>query len=297
MCHELRFVAPVLASWLACSRAPAPVEPARRVPEVAVMMDDKIEVLKDRLGWEARVFSDDGRGVALAWATGVLQPLVGDGWRMLADTVYPYEPGEAKREWVWGRGDGRVVLAVFVSSVGAAAARERLLFLATETTMDEVMYVAGPTDLGDVATISPARDGDALLWAASNVCVWIRVMDASGVDVLAIARGVQALIDAHMVADVAAVAPRIEGVTLSARQVEVGEPVTIELRVRGAEGLLVDVHGLDGTHRFEHGPGLTTTLSSRRPGPHDLAMMVADPVTLLSDSAAVAFLVTPPADP
>lgn len=263
------------------------------------MMDDKVELLRDRLGLNDRTFPDDGRGVALPWATADLQPLVGDAWRLLRDdTMYPLEPGEATREWVWRRGDGRVVIGVFVSSIGAAAARERLLFIATNSTMDDVPYVAGPTDLGDVATIAPGRDGDQIIWAASNVCVSIEVMGTPGVDAVAIARGVQALIDAHTVADVAAAAPRIEDVTLSAREVAVDEPVSITLRVRAAAAgrePMINFHGGEGL-RTKGGLGLTTTLTSDRPGPRHLTMMVADPVTLLSDSAPVSFLVRPAAE-
>lgn len=263
------------------------------------MMDDKIELLRDRLGLGDRAFPDDGRGVVLPWTTADLQPLVGDAWRLLSDdTMYPLEPGEAKRDWVWRRGDGRIMIVVFVSSVGAATARERLLSQATNSTREDVPYVAGPADLGDVATISPDPDGDSLLWAASNVCVWIRVMDAPGVDAVAIARGVQALIDAHTVADVAAAAPRIEDVTLSAREVAVDEPVSITLRVRAAAAgrePMINFHGGEGL-RTRGGLGLTTTLTSDRPGPRHLTMMVADPVTLLSDSAPVSFLVRPAAE-
>ncbi|MBL9100796.1 MAG: hypothetical protein JNL82_07555 [Myxococcales bacterium] len=258
------------------------------------MTNDKIELLRGRLGLDHRTFPDDARGVALPWASADLQPLVGDAWRSLGDAALPLEPGEATRDWTWARGDGRIKISVFVSSVGAAAARERLLMVATNSTMEDVPYVAGPADLGDVAAISPGRSGDSLIWAASNVCAWILVDDAPGVDAVAIARGLQALIDAHIVADVAAARPRIEAVKKSAREVEVDEWFTVTLRVRAtAAELMVGFVGGEGAVRIDGAPGLTTTLRCEVAGPRVLTMMVADPSTLLSDSAPVTLLVKP----
>ncbi|WAS94861.1 hypothetical protein [Nannocystis punicea] len=201
-------------------------------------------------------------------------------------------------KWVWGKGDARLTIEVFVSSEGPLAARRRLVKLATSSTMAIVPYVRGPADLGDVSTIFTIPPKSArLIWAYKNVCVTIKAHEAPGIDVTKIAGALQEHLASHVVPRIDEVVPRIEHVELSAKKVQVHEPLTIRIRMRKedlARDLLVDITDSNFALRFGGNLGLVTTVSADTPGPRKLTILVTDKSTLLSAWATVTLEVTPP---
>ncbi|MDC0717875.1 hypothetical protein [Nannocystis bainbridge] len=264
------------------------------------MTNPKAETLKSKLELDKVELTEPARGVELAWTTALVRGfLPGAKWELLGDTTLPVEPGEAMHKWIWGDGAARLTVAVFVSSDGPLVARRRLVTLATENMRPDVPFIRGPADLGDVSTIFAVPPAFAhLIWAYTNVCVAIKTQDAPGIDVTNIAAAMQEHLARHVVPRVKGATPQIEHAEPSLKQVPVGTPLTIRLRMRSEDApreLQVAIKERNSTLRIAGDLGLVTTLSVDTPGPRKLTMMVADKSTLLSTWASVIFEVTPPA--
>ncbi|WAS94860.1 hypothetical protein [Nannocystis punicea] len=263
-----------------------------------MMRNEKIELLKSRLELDKVELTEPARGVALAWTAELIRGFLPSGnWDILSETTLPVEPGGATHEWVWKKGGAWLTIEVFVSSEGPLAARQRLVKLATSNTMAVMPYVRGPAELGDVSTIFaiPPRSAH-LIWAYTNVCVSIKAHEAPGVDVTKLAGALQEHLASQVVPRVDEVAPRIEHVELSAKQVQVHESLTIRIRMRKedlARDLLIDITDSNFALRFGGNLGLVTTASADTPGPRKLTVLVTDKSTLLSAWATVMLEVTP----
>jgi hypothetical protein len=262
------------------------------------MDSDKIDDLKNKLGLDTIPLGSPERGVVLAWTSALARSFApGEGWTILGDTTLPVAPGEAMHKWIFGSGPGRFTLSVFVSSAGPEVARQRLVTLATDNMRPDVPYVPGPADLGDVSAIfAVPPDFAHLVWAYGNVCVSIEVRQAPGADVTAMARAVQAKLAQNVVPHLDAAAPHVDRVDLSAPQVHVDEPLSIQVRMKPNEPeheLLVDIYQRDARVRILGGIDLTTRLTAGTPGHWELKMLVADRSTLLSAWAPAAFDVVP----
>lgn len=264
-------------------------------------MDPKQDQLIKKIGLDTLPPGSPGKGVQMAWSNDVASSFLGTagvkGAALIADTPLPQSPGEASWEWIWSTPkapSARVQLNVFVSSTGPATARNRLVQLTTGNMLPDVPYVQGPADLGDVSALFTVPPHFAhVVWAFQNVCASLEVRDDADVDVLAVARAVQTALAHHVVDPLDPAIPRVQRVDLSAPEVRVNEPLTVKIRMQGADParkFLVALHDRPADVRVRDA-SLNLQLTADNPGIKALTIVVVDASTLLSTTAQAQMIV------
>jgi hypothetical protein len=136
-----------------------------------------------------------------------------------------------------------------------------------------------------------------MVWVFRNVCVVVE-NDGNGPNVLSVSRRIQALMEAHVVPDVARYVPRVTRIDLTPSPIRVGDTfsVTVHLGapVRVSE-VMIEFHPTDTTDLFdwEENRGLERTFLAREPGRTALEIHVLDRKSLLSPKAGVVIDVLP----
>lgn len=265
------------------------------------MNDPKQDELIKKVGLDTLPPGSPQKGVQIAWSNDLASSFLKAGGvagaTLIVDTALPQAPGEASWEWIWSTPkapSARIQLNVFVSSTGPATARSRLLRLATENMLPDVPYVHGPADLGEVSalfTVPPHFTH--LIWAYQNVCLSLEVRDDADVDVLAVARAVDAALDQHVVTPIDPAIPRVDRVDLSAAEVRVNEPLTVRIRMQGADPArkyLVALHDRPADVRLRDA-SLNLQVTADNPGTKALTILIVDASTLLSTTAQATMVV------
>jgi hypothetical protein len=260
------------------------------------MTDHKATELMKKIGLDRLVVGHPERGVALAWTTALVQSfLPADGWQLLGNTMFPVANGEARREWIWGKGEARLMFEVFVSSAGPGLAHESLVRKTTENMRPDVPHVRGPAELGDVSAVYDLPPTFFhVIWVFRNMCVSLEKRDAPDLELLAIARAIQTRLAQNVVADVGAFVPHIDRIEPSTAAVHLGDTLALKVRMASSDpqrDLLVDIERVDNSIRILSQSSAGIVLEPDAPMARDVMVRVVDPVSLLSAWAPVAITV------
>jgi hypothetical protein len=204
--------------------------------------------------------------------------------------------GMGAAHWIWKRRERNLSVEVFVSGTGPSGARQRLIEIATNTTMVENRMVVARERVGELAIEDLSRDGNDIDWVFRNVCVSVH-HQGSGPDLVSVARRIQSFLVAHLSPDVASHVPKIASIEISKKVIRPGD--TFEVRVLLPHGVRSDQLSIDV--RPASWPMLdpieyretSVVFQATDPGPAELDVIVLDPVTLLSPKAGVVIDVLP----
>jgi hypothetical protein len=196
----------------------------------AVAMDavqtEKVERFKHRIDFDRVLKAENtGEAVRAVWPNAIDAPGLGAGWTVADDSIWRTNGGTV-REWLLRRNDETVGVLIFVSEDGVESARQFLLFRASNNMMEDVPYVAGPRGLGTLAVQLPVAKAPSVLWVYRNTAFNVYARDTS-VDILPVAKWLQAIAEAGLVAAAAAHLRAPGTLSVSSRRAAVGQPINI----------------------------------------------------------------------
>ncbi|MEP7124242.1 MAG: hypothetical protein ABJE95_25165 [Byssovorax sp.] len=286
------------ASLAGCSTRPT--EPIKSKPS-SVIMDPKQDQLIKKIGLDTLPSGSAEKGVQAPWTkdfvAAALQAGGVAGPSLLTETTSPMAPGEAWRKWIWSTTrspNARLLVNVYVSSTGPAIARARLIKSTTETMLSDVPDVAGPADLGDASAFFDGPPSFArIAWVFQNVCVTVSKQDDTDSNVLTIAHAMQTALAQHVVDPLTPAIPKVDRVDLSAAEVRVNEPLTVRIRMGGADPqrrFLVSLSAPPEDVRVRDA-SLNLQLTADNPGNKALTILIVDASTLLSTTAQATMIV------
>lgn len=264
-------------------------------------MNPKQDQLIKQLGLDTLPPSSAQRGVSLPWTNDFVASLLQTGGvhgaGLVSDTVIPKSPGEAVHRWTWSTATSpaaRVQVDVYVSSAGPDLARQRLVAVTTDNMMMTSPYVRGPADLGEVSATFPGPPQSGhVVWVFHNICVSLEKDDDPVTDLLAVAHAVQGALAQHVVEPLEPLVPRVTRVELSATEVRVKEPLTVRIRMQGADPppkLLVALYDRPSDVRLLDA-SLNLQVSADNPGNKALTILIVDASTLLSTTTQATMIV------
>jgi hypothetical protein len=267
----------------------------------SAVMDSKQDQLKRKIGLDNLPPGSAARGVRMAWSSdfvaAALQAAGLAGFSLVTENAVPQAPGETWRKWIWATSTSpvaRLIVQAFVSSAGPAIARAALVRLTTVNMRPDVPYDRGPADLGDVSAVSTVSPSPThIVWVFHNVCMSVLTEKDPGADVTAIARALQSALAQHVADALDAAVPKVEKVELSAPEVRVDEPLTVHVRMQGADPqrrFLVALHDRPADVRVRRA-SLDLEVTADNPGAKALTILIADASTLLSTSAQAKMVV------
>lgn len=260
--------------------------------------DQKVHKFKRLVGFDELPGSDGPNGVRADWhrLPAVLVEEV-KGLRLDWESLHSFSSGMGTAQWTWQRRERQLHVEVFVSATGPAAARQRLLEIATDTTTVESHMVPAIEALGDLSIEHFARSGREMVWVFHNVCVVVE-NDGNGPSILSVSRRIQAFMEAHLVADIARHVPRVTRIDLAPTPIRVGDTFRVKAHLDGPvqpPDVLIEFCSADGLDLFdwEENRGLERTFLAREPGRTALEIHVIDRKSLLSPKAGVVIDVLP----
>lgn len=261
---------------------------------------DRLEQeIRQSIGYDRLVSSIDATGgVALAWPD-LRQSFAQNerGWTLEADQVeFTGQPGLVARTYVFRKGEGQLDIDVFVSSRGPAPALRRLVDTLAATSIGYRRYQPGPADIGQLCLVLPLTNPTVLV-INHNVYLSLRLSDGS-MDIVALARELTKLMDAHRVPVLAVKAPAFAALSAAPSTARVGESVKIAVGLPtafAADQLLWSLsYEIEAGVVDERGRG-TDYLELRimQPGRIEVPLWLADRRTLLSSESRVGIDVRP----
>lgn len=256
------------------------------------MQADKVERFKKRINFDAVLKKEKTEeAVSVTWPDMLTAPGLGSGrWMVAADSIWRTCGGVA-REWVLRRGEEQVAIVIFVSSEGPGPAQHFLLSRSTENMMIDSPFVKGPSGLGTLAVSMPPAAPPNLIWVFRNVCFDVRSIDAH-VEVFEIAKWLQSVAVAGVVASGEARPSAPVKLIISSRKAVVGAPVDILAQyakqsdeTRYMMDLEFDRHAIEVMSQ----QGLTALIRGRTVGKTTLDLHLIDMATLLSECSRIEF--------
>ncbi|QRK07177.1 hypothetical protein JQX13_45215 [Archangium violaceum] len=263
---------------------------------MSLVNPQKLKEFKDRIGFDQVVFSPNPDvGVVADW-DGVKEflPTSEAGWEPFSEDVYTHSGGLVSRNWVFRRGKATFILRIHVSSNGTAAARERFLSGVTITSMRRVPYVRGPAWLGQLSVQMPGTPLRTVFWIFHNVYVELR--DTSGISVEPIARSLQGYMERHVSQHVSQSLPRIDKVTVSKSQLQVGEEVEIQVHPKQSQSLQqlrIEIQSNPEELDLTKQSSTSSTYQALRPGKSTVEAWLSDTKFLLMSRVQVQVDVQP----
>jgi hypothetical protein len=259
--------------------------------ERSAVIPDKEESFKLRVGWDAVPGADATDGVVADWSAlaEFLKPTL-QGLRIDSSAVYTGGPGLMELRYNLRRGPKQASIRVYVSSLGTAHARQRLLSFLTETNRRDVPGVRGPEDLGEISNLYATTHHQSLAWAFRNVCVYIR-QDETDTDVVPIAYAIRDFMARSVKADAAASAPRA-AIDISPSPVHVGATVRVGVQPTAEAKVDIDVkpRALLGQQASD---ALSVTYLAQAPGHGEIEVSLLDRKTLLATSLRLPLEILP----
>jgi hypothetical protein len=248
----------------------------------------RVEAFKRSIGYDKIAEPlDSNKGVVLEWPDPLTSPQLRDGsWKLAAEVVL-CERGGVVRKWAVQKADEVISISVFVAGDGNKAAREYLLWKASETMTVDVPYAKAAAPLGTLCVVAKGDNQD-LIWLFQNVCIQIRGMEAA-INVAEVAHWLQQLVEAHVVDNLAAYKPGVQEFKVSASRVAVGGTVHLNVILHTPAEASRYFLGLD----HDDGISVDTTpedplaarLTALRAGRNTILAQVVNKKTLLSTSA------------
>jgi hypothetical protein len=222
-------------------------------------------------------------GVVLDWGT-LTAALSGElvDLRERSATVSLLAPGLVQGRWRWKRGDLRFDLEATVSGRGPHAAREHLLWEATNVSRYPIPFERVTSGPGDLAVIGTRRPPDIIIWVYRNVSLLLHTDQTHQTGVEALAHLIQRVMEGHVVARLAAYLPRPESVEVSPQRIRVGETTTATIRGTFPPSVFSEIGSTGPTLRAEADSPQAVTFRAAAPGRADIEVMIADENTLLS---------------
>lgn len=231
-----------------------------------------------------------GPGLVLArWPGG--RELFGrdEAWKSEEDFVFVPNGSGASRKYVLRHGERREEAEIFVAANGFRGAVERLVELATTTTMVMPPYerAGEPERLGEISVRSLDPERDTFIWTFHNVCLKVATR-TGGADTRRLARRLQDFVEAHLVGADAVERQRPHlALPRGPLVVRTGETIHFALGRPDDRALtLLAMPNNLAIGVIEQGPdGLT--LRGFQPGATTFRIVLADPATLLGDAATL----------
>jgi hypothetical protein len=262
-------------------------------------LEAMLDRFKQRIDFDGAMRTEaPGRLVLVTWPDILSAPgIVQGGWSIVANTTKSIAGG-AERKWVLRRGGEEVDVVAFVSPTEVEPARQFFLSEASNTMMPEVPYERGPRDLGTLSAASaPHPTRGSLLWLFRNVCTEAKRFDTQ-VDILAIARWLQARYEAALVASDSPLLRSLPHVAASPQRAMAGEPIEIKAQIDPASPpryimkLEFDIAAI----RLKEQDGLRARLEGKAPGHTTVQAHLIDSATLISGITPVELDIDPKPD-
>lgn len=248
---------------------------------------ERTEAFKRKIGYQRLVERTENSsvGVAAEWPDLLSAPMLrSGGWTVATDSIWSVADG-ASRSVVLRSAQRTINSTMFVSTKGVAAALKELISRASATMTPEVPYEKGPDDLGDIA-VSLGSGGDQdLIWVFHNVCFQMRGVQ-SEIDILAIARWLQSVANAHVVSSLLNHLPPKPALSLSSRTLQVGQTADLIITFppdSEVQRYLVEVVSTVEPVSLLSQEPLHAVLRAETPGIGIVEVAIIDRRTLLSD--------------
>jgi hypothetical protein len=242
-----------------------------------------VEEYRRLIGLDALPGETSEQGVVLDWntLTAAVSAELTD-LRERSATVSLLAPGLVQGRWRWKRGDLRFDLEATVSGSGPRAAREFLLWQATNCSRYPIPYERVASGPGDIALIGLERPADTIKWAYRNVSLWLDTGHTHQTGVEALAHIIQRVMERHVVARLVAYLPRPESVEVSPQRIRVGETTAVTIRGTFPPSVFSEIRSIGPRLRSEASSPQAETFRAAAPGRADIEVMIADEDTLLS---------------
>jgi hypothetical protein len=191
---------------------------------------EKIERFKQRVDFDRVLKAENtGEAVRATWPKAIEAPGLGAGWAVADDSIWRTNGGTV-RETLLRRADETVSVLIFVSEHGVQPARHFLLLRASNNMMPDVPYVQGPSSLGTFSVQLPVAKAPSVIWIYRNTAFNVYARDTS-VDILPIAKWLQATAESGLVPASAAQLRAPGPVNVSTRRAAVGQPIDLAIAV------------------------------------------------------------------
>jgi hypothetical protein len=261
--------------------------------------EEMVDRFKQRIDFDGAMRTEIlGRMVVVTWPDMLSAPGIGQGGWSIAATTTKSIAGGVERKWVLRKGAEEVDVIAFVSSTAVEPARQFFLSQASNTMMPEVPLERGPTHLGTLSAASqPHPAMGSLLWVFRNICTGIKRFDTQ-LDILAIARWLQARYEAALVPSDSPLLRSLPSVDASPRRAMTGEPIEIKAQIDPASApryimkLQFDIAAI----RLKEQDGLRARLEGKAPGHTTVQAHLIDSATLISGITPVELDIDPKPD-
>lgn len=259
----------------------------------------RIDEFKARIGYaDLEKMEETPAAVKLDWSALPRVPLLaGAGWKIKNERISSGKAGTALRRWVLEQGGEQVLLQVFVSSIGAAPARNNLLLRAALTDPGKIPYSKSPVGVGDLAVVAPFGDAARdIIWVFKNVCIQLVALNNDTQLLMKLAQEYDRLIKKNVTGTLAPYFPPLKGVQVLPPQPVVGDSIKIVVNFSGAakpEDYLVEFEAPSEALDYLGQNQNTAQYQALQSGEANVLVKVADRSTLLSSFKQVGFKIVP----
>lgn len=245
---------------------------------------ERVKRFKSLIGYEEALKGlDPNKGVVYDWPDpSSWEGLKGSLWKIYGETLRA-EKAAVTRRWFLRQGDQTLLIEIVVSSAGPDLSGKHLLKIASSSTLPEIPFTKGPKDLGQLAIQFGNGEPKILIWTFHNVCFRLQQMEQK-INILPLARWIQNLAEKHLAVRLADHLPKVNSVDISAKQIRVGETVTIKVHpIHGQDPdrLLLEVGAINDALDLTMKEGFSVGLNGKKPGQGELEIIVADKKNLL----------------
>lgn len=242
----------------------------------------KIERFKKRIDFDnALRLENAAQAVRAVWPDPRGAPGLGAGWSVAGDTIWRTNGGTA-RQWRLRRRNESLSILIFVTDGDLQPVRDFFLSRASENMMVDVPYVKGPAGLGTLAVHLPFKQAPSVIWLYRNTMFQVDG-DDTGLDLLPIAKWLQAIAESGLVSATQARLQAPGPVKVSARRAAVGEAIELSLAVPAAaqQNYRIELEFDRATLELISKSGLAAQVRGLAPGRTTLDLYVIEHSTLL----------------
>jgi len=260
--------------------------------------DEREAPLKQKIGYDKLLMAANAkRGVVVNWPDPrSFLPQAEQDWALVSDKAqFTDAAGLVERQIRFEKGEARLAVQLFVSSLGTEPVLRRLLDTMLATSARDP-FKLGPADIGQLCLVLPAASPSVLV-INHNVFLRLRVDDYN-LDIVAIARAMTKFMNDHLAPVVADHVPNFGKPIIKPSHPLINEPFRIDIALPQAidpEQLLwalsyavdydvVDQRAVGARHLI---------LTVNRPGIADIPLWLADRSTLLSSESRIRVDVQP----
>lgn len=211
---------------------------------------------------------------------------VDKNWKLEDTDFYHWRSG-AEGNWIFEKGHETIELEIFVSSLGIEPARQKLIDIASATTMLEIPYKKSARPIGTLSVNTPGDQGGIYIWVFRNICFRLDGRETNE-NIEVFARGIQTIAEKGEVKDLASHFPQIESVEVYPPAAKVDS--TFSVRTILDAGIDFDINRYSFEFRYdeenlalEYDEGNAATFTALRAGTAKITVHVVDRNTLLSN--------------